>query len=79
MGFIHDSHGRVTIETRSESLIVHADYGYDETGNEWSDRDGKFGEHWRTMGHPDTPGTGGFGTSLGIEGRITHTKRRKKK
>lgn len=53
MGFIRDQVGRITIETRRESFIVHTDYGYDESGNEHSDRDGEFGVQWRENGHPE--------------------------
>lgn len=28
MGFIHEDHGRISIETRRESFIIHAGYGY---------------------------------------------------
>lgn len=29
MGFIHESHGTISIETRRESFIIHAGYGYE--------------------------------------------------
>lgn len=28
MGMIHDDHGKILIETRHESFIIHASYGY---------------------------------------------------
>ncbi len=28
MGMIHDDHGKISIETRRESFIIHAGYGY---------------------------------------------------
>lgn len=53
MGFIHEQHGRVAIETRRESFIVHMGYGYDPSGNERDDSLGAFGRHWREMPHPE--------------------------
>lgn len=31
MGHIHDHHGRISLETRRESFIVHPTYGYERT------------------------------------------------
>lgn len=53
MGFIRDRYGRITIETRRESFIVHTNYGYDADGNEHSDDLGSFGRHWRESCHPE--------------------------
>lgn len=53
MGFIHKRYGRITIETRTESFIVHTNYGYDESGNMHSDDLGTFGINWRENGHPE--------------------------
>lgn len=47
------------------------------TKAEWVAAERGAGFH-NTMGHPDEPGTGGFGTSLGIEGRISSVPKRKK-
>lgn len=33
MGFIRDHHGRLAIETRRESFVIHPGYGYDESHN----------------------------------------------
>lgn len=53
MGFIRERHGRITVETRRESFIVHTSYGYDEEGNEHSDDLGPFGVWWRESPHPE--------------------------
>lgn len=53
MGFIREGFGRATVESRRESFILHMDYGYDETGNVESDRDGFLGVRWRNEGHPE--------------------------
>ena len=53
MGFIRDRFGRITVESRSESFIVHTSYGYDAEGNEHSDELGTFGRHWRERPHPE--------------------------
>lgn len=53
MGFIRDQYGRITIESRHESFKIHTGYGYDESGNEHSDRDGTFGIYWREHPHPE--------------------------
>jgi hypothetical protein len=53
MGFINEPHGRITVETRRESFVVHPNYGYDETGAEHSDALGAFGRHWRETPHPE--------------------------
>lgn len=52
MGFIHERIGRISIETRRESFIIHPTYGYDEEGNEHSDELGRFGIRWRDN-HPE--------------------------
>jgi hypothetical protein len=53
VGHIEQPHGRITIETRRESFIIHPNYGYDESGNEHSDELGAFGRLWRESGHPE--------------------------
>lgn len=53
MGMCLEEFGRVSIEVRRESFIVHPDYGYDESKNQHSDRDGDFGIKWRESGHPE--------------------------
>lgn len=53
MGFIREPHGRITIEERRESFVIHPRYGYDESGNEHSDDLGLFGVLWRTNSHPE--------------------------
>lgn len=53
MGHIHEPHGRITIETRRESFIIHPSYGYDADGNEHSDELGSFGVSWREHPHPE--------------------------
>lgn len=45
--------GRVSIEVRRESFIIHPGYGYDESKNQHSDRDGDFGLRWRLSPHPE--------------------------
>ena len=52
MGFIHDNFGRITIEVRSKSFIIHPNYGYTDDGNDFSDNLGKFGVDWREQ-HPE--------------------------
>lgn len=52
MGFIRQSFGSISIESRRESFIIHPSYGYDESGNEHSDELGSFGVHWREE-HPE--------------------------
>ena len=46
----------------------------DVTKTEWVAAERSAGFH-NTMGHPDEPGTGGFGNSLGINGRIIERRR----
>lgn len=53
MGFIHEARGRITIETRRESFIIHPQYGYNAAGDEHSDDLGRFGVHWRSTPHPE--------------------------
>jgi hypothetical protein len=53
VGFIHERHGRISVETRSESFKIHPNYGYDETGNAHSDDLGSFGVYWREHPHPE--------------------------
>jgi hypothetical protein len=53
VGFIRDRFGRITIEERSESFIVHPVYGYDASGNAWDDGLGSFGVYWREHPHPE--------------------------
>lgn len=62
MGFIRQHFGRLAIEERSESFVVHPGYGYDETGNEPTNlvqvngglevREA-FARWWREHGHPE--------------------------
>jgi hypothetical protein len=53
MGFIHEDVGRISIETRRESFIIHPNYGYNVEGNEHSEDLGSFGRHWRESPHPE--------------------------
>lgn len=53
MGFIRSSHGRITVETRRESFVIHTSYGYDAAGNVHSDDLGRFGSYWREHPHPE--------------------------
>jgi hypothetical protein len=53
MGLIYNKHGRITIEVRSESFILHPDYGYTRDGNNISDDLGDFGKYWRECAHPE--------------------------
>lgn len=47
MGFVREAFGRITLEQRSESFIIHPDYGEDETLND------SFSRHWRDAPHPE--------------------------
>ena len=53
MGLIRERFGVFSIESRRESFIIHPNYGYDATGNEYDDALGSFGIHWRERGHPE--------------------------
>lgn len=53
MGFIREDFGRIGIEERRESFIIHPSYGYDESGSEYSDELGSFGIYWRSHPHPE--------------------------
>lgn len=53
MGLIRDDFGRIGIEERRESFIIHPSYGYDAAGNEHSDELGSFGIYWREHPHPE--------------------------
>jgi hypothetical protein len=53
VGFIHEPHGRITVETRRESFIVHTSYGYDASGNVHCAELGAFGKYWRDHPHPE--------------------------
>lgn len=53
MGLIHDDVGRISVEERRESFIVHTSYGYDAAGNVHVDDLGRFGEYWRSHPHPE--------------------------
>lgn len=52
MGMCLDDFGRLSIEVRRESFIVHSDYGYTPDGDHTPDTD-HHGKHWRTAGHPE--------------------------
>lgn len=53
MGMCLEDFGRISIEVRRESFIIHPSYGYDDSGNQHSDRDGDFGVAWRESAHPE--------------------------
>jgi len=53
MGMCLEEFGRISIEVRRESFIVHTNYGYDESGDRHSDRDGNFGVTWRESPSPE--------------------------
>lgn len=50
MGMCLEDFGKMSIEVRRESFIVHTSYGY--TDDEQHD-DSSFGKHWREAGHPE--------------------------
>lgn len=50
MGLCMPDHGRVSVELRRESFIVHADYAHDEVGNPAA---GALAERWRGKPHPE--------------------------
>ena len=52
MGFCRDPFGRISVESRRESFVIHTDYGYDGSG-EHSKEDGALWKHWREVGHPE--------------------------
>lgn len=53
MGHIRESIGRVSIESRRTSFVIHTNYGYTPDGNKHSDDLGSFGVHWRESPHPE--------------------------
>jgi hypothetical protein len=56
MGFCLEGKGKMSVEVRRESFIVHTSYGYttDEHGDDVHTPDSdQFGKHWRTAGHPE--------------------------
>ncbi len=53
MGFLCDPVGRITVEERRESFIVHPGYGYTEDGSQHDDTLGSFGTQWREHPHPE--------------------------
>lgn len=50
MGMCLEGHGRISVEVRRESFIVHPDYGYTADGDHTPDSD-HFGRCWREDGH----------------------------
>jgi len=56
MGHCLEGKGKMSVEVRKESFIVHTGYGYttDEEGDEVHTPDSDhFGRHWREAGHPE--------------------------
>lgn len=49
MGMCLEDFGKMSIEVRRESFIIHTGYGY--KGEEHDDS--SFGKHWRESGHPE--------------------------
>jgi hypothetical protein len=49
MGFIREAFGRITLEHRSESFIIHPDYGEDIA----PPLNDAFVRHWRDTPHPE--------------------------
>lgn len=52
MGFCLDGVGRVSVEVRRESFVIHADYGYTVDAEHTPDSD-HHGKHWRETPHPE--------------------------
>lgn len=55
MGTCLEGKGKMSVEVRRESFIIHPGYGYIDEGNDevhTSDVD-TFGKHWREAGHPE--------------------------
>jgi hypothetical protein len=61
MGFLRETVGKVTVESRSESFVVHPGYGYDEDGEPTSvvvvrgrpEVRASFCRRWREDPHPE--------------------------
>ena len=51
MGLIRENFGKITIEQRKESFIIHPSYGYDRDGN--GESNDYFEKHWRETPHPE--------------------------
>lgn len=52
MGFCLEGKGKMSVEVRRESFIIHTAYGYTADEEHTPDTD-HFGKHWREAGHPE--------------------------
>jgi hypothetical protein len=52
MGLIHKEHGKISIEERRESFIIHPQYGYTDD-DRIDEASGEFGKSWREEPHPE--------------------------